>query len=189
MLLIGRSDFIRQNACRRRFGRHESDIAGAATGFRSPMRVIQTIAVRCFLASLTGLLAFACFGAAQSRAAGEVRQPIAIQFSFDRPIDASAAPFVLAASRGLFGAEGLAVTTDIASGSPDAIARVTAHTSDFALVDINELIRFRDRPNAPPGGVRAVQQIALRHRCPQEPRHPRALRYRRQNSRRRRVRL
>ena len=118
------------------------------------MRVIQTIAVRCFLASLTGLLAFACFGAAQSRAAGEVRQPIAIQFSFDRPIDASAAPFVLAASRGLFGAEGLAVTTDIASGSPDAIARVAAHTSDFALVDINELIRFRDRPNAPP--IKAV---------------------------------
>ena len=51
--------------------------------------------------------------------------------------------FVMAAADGLFGAEGLAVTTDIANGSPDAIARVAAGSSDFALVDINELIRFR----------------------------------------------
>ena len=55
---------------------------------------------------------------------------------------------------GLFGAEGLAVTTDIASGSPEAIARVASGTSDFALVDINELIRFRDKADAPP--VKAV---------------------------------
>ena len=66
----------------------------------------------------------------------------------------SAAPFVLASTDGLFGSEGLAVTTNIASGSPDAIARVAAGTSDFALVDINELIRFRDKSDAPP--VKAV---------------------------------
>jgi NitT/TauT family transport system substrate-binding protein len=118
-----------------------------------PMRTSQTIAIRCVLALLTGLLGFACFGAAESRAAGETRQPIAIQFSLDRPINASDAPFVLAASDGLFGAEGLAVTTNVASGSPDAIARVAAGSSEFALVDINALIRFRDR-NAPP--VKAV---------------------------------
>ncbi len=106
------------------------------------------------LALLIGLLVFACFGAAESLAADPVRQPIAIQFSFDRPIDASDAPFVLAAADGLFGSEGLAVTTDIANGSPDAIARVAAGTSDLALVDINALIRFRDRPDAPP--VKAV---------------------------------
>ena len=34
------------------------------------------------------------------------------------------------------------------------IARVAAGTSDFALVDINELIRFRDKPGAPP--IKAV---------------------------------
>jgi NitT/TauT family transport system substrate-binding protein len=118
------------------------------------MRVSQTIAGRVFLASLIGLLGFANFAPGESRAADEVRQPIAIQFSFDRPIDASAAPFVLASSSGLFSSEGLAVTTNIASGSPDAIARVAADTSDFALVDINELIRFRDKPGAPP--VKAV---------------------------------
>src|SRR5437879_3186535 len=122
--------------------------------FGPAMRVNQTIALRYLLASLIGLLGLGCFGAGKSQAADETRQPIAIQFSFDRPIDASAASFVLASSRGLFGSEGLAVTTNIASGSPDAIARVAAGDSEFALVDINELIRFRDKSGAPP--VKAV---------------------------------
>jgi NitT/TauT family transport system substrate-binding protein len=119
-----------------------------------PMRVNPTVTIRCFLASLLGLLAVACLIAGESRAAGETRQPIAIQFSLDRPIDAGAAPFVLASARGLFGAEGLAVTTNIASGSADAIARVAEGSSDFALIDINELIRFRDKPGVPP--IKAV---------------------------------
>ena len=123
-------------------------------------------------------------------AADEPRPPVAIQFSLDRPIDAAAAPFVMAAAGGLFSAEGLAVTTNIASGSSDAIARVAAGTSDFALVDINALVRFRDKDKqgvaAGQGGVRAVQQGALRHHRPQEPRHPGAVGYRRQESRRRR---
>jgi NitT/TauT family transport system substrate-binding protein len=117
------------------------------------MRVSQTMPISCVLALLAGLLANGCLGAAESRAAGEARQPIAIQFSLDRPINASDAPFVLAATEGLFGAEGLSVTTDIAHGSPEAIARVAAGSSEFALVDINALIRFRDK-NAPP--VKAV---------------------------------
>lgn len=111
------------------------------------MRAYQTIAVRGFLTSLMVLLGLGWVGAGESRAADE-RTPI--QFSLDRPIDASAAPFVLAAARGLFGSEGLAVNTNIASGSSDGIARVAAGTSDVALVDLNELIRFRDRPGAPP---------------------------------------
>jgi NitT/TauT family transport system substrate-binding protein len=118
------------------------------------MRLNPTKALRCFLASLIGLVGFACFGAGESRAAGEVKQPIAIQFSLDRPINAGAAPFVLAAADGLFGSEGLAVATNVANGSPDAIARVAAGSSDFALVDINELIRFRGRSDAPP--IKAV---------------------------------
>jgi NitT/TauT family transport system substrate-binding protein len=139
------------------FRRHQTNIAGAATGLPPPevtaMRANPTIAVRCFLA-LTGLLGLACFGAAETRAEGETKQPVAIQFSLDRPIDAGAAPFVLAATSGLFGAEGLAVTTNVASGSPDAIARVAEGSSDFALVDLNVLIRFRDKADAPP--VKAV---------------------------------
>jgi NitT/TauT family transport system substrate-binding protein len=119
-----------------------------------PMRASQTIAIRCFLALLTGLCCVVCFGSGASRAADEVRQPIAIQFSFDRPIDAGVTPFVLASTRGLFSAEGLAVATNVASGSPDAIARVASGASDFALVDLNELIRFRDKADAPP--IKAV---------------------------------
>jgi NitT/TauT family transport system substrate-binding protein len=54
----------------------------------------------------------------------------------------------------LFGSEGLAVNINIASGSPDAIARVADGSSDLALADINELIRFRGKSDAPP--VKAV---------------------------------
>jgi NitT/TauT family transport system substrate-binding protein len=114
-----------------------------------PMRASSTIAFHCFLASFIGLLGIALIGAEKSQAANDTRPPVAIQFSFDRPIDGSAAPFVLASARGLFGSEGLAVTTDVADGSPDAIARVAAGTSKLALVDINELIRFRDKPGSP----------------------------------------
>ncbi|MFZ0403890.1 MAG: ABC transporter substrate-binding protein [Pseudolabrys sp.] len=99
-------------------------------------------------------MGFACFGAGDCLAQAEPRQPIPIQFSFDRPIDAGASPVLLASAGGLFSAEGLAVTTSSASGSPDAIARVASGASDFALVDINELIRFRGKPDAPP--VKAV---------------------------------
>jgi NitT/TauT family transport system substrate-binding protein len=126
-----------------------------------PMRVTKTIAIRCFLASLTGLIVVVCFGAGPGRAANEVRQPIGVRFSLDRPIDAGAAPFIVASARGLFSAEGLAVTINNASGSPnsasaspEAIARVADGSSDLALVDINELIRFRDRAGAPP--IKAV---------------------------------
>jgi NitT/TauT family transport system substrate-binding protein len=110
--------------------------------------------MRCFLVFLMSLLGLAGVSGESSWAANEVRQPVAIRFSFDRPIDASAAPFILASARGLFSAEGLGVTTDVANGSPEAIARVAANTSDLALVDINELVRFRDRPGVPP--IKAV---------------------------------
>ena len=108
------------------------------------------------LAALAGLCGVVCFGTGQGLAADEPGPPLAVQFSLDRPIDATDAPFVMAATNGLFSAEGLAVTTSIASGSPDAIARVAAGTSDFALVDINALVRFRDKdkPGVPP--VKAV---------------------------------
>jgi NitT/TauT family transport system substrate-binding protein len=118
------------------------------------MRVIRTKATRSILAALIGLCGIVGLGLHQSRAADEPRPPIAIQFTLDRPIEAGAAPLILASSRGLFGAEGLAVSTNIASGSPDAIARVAAGSSDFALVDINELIRFHGKAGAPP--IKAV---------------------------------
>jgi NitT/TauT family transport system substrate-binding protein len=118
------------------------------------MRVIRTKAIRSILASLIGLCGIVCLGPNQGLAADEPKPPIAIQFSLDRPIDAGAAPFLLASARGLFSSEGLAVATNSANGSPEAIARVAAGASDFALVDINELIRFHDRASAAP--IKAV---------------------------------
>src|SRR3954454_8150522 len=118
------------------------------------MRVSRINAIRFTLALLIGLGGIVRAGMAQ--AADEPRQPIAIQFSLDRAMDASAAPFVMAGVSGLFSAEGLAVTTNIANGSPDAIARVAAGTSDFALVDINALVRYRDKDKPDTAPVKAV---------------------------------
>src|SRR6185295_9423902 len=70
----------------------------------------------------------------------------------------------MAAAGGLFSAEALAVTTNIASGSSDAIARVAAGTSDFALVDINALIRFRDKDKQ--GGPRIKAVFVLFNKAP-----------------------
>jgi NitT/TauT family transport system substrate-binding protein len=99
-------------------------------------------------------LSLACIGAQTGRAAGETATPTAIQFTLDRALDASDAPLVLASTRGLFRSENLTVATNIATGPPDAIARVVSGSSDLALVDINVLMRFRDKADAAP--VKAV---------------------------------
>jgi NitT/TauT family transport system substrate-binding protein len=103
---------------------------------------------------LAQIIAVGCVGTSIGAWADEAGRPVAIQFAFDRPLDASMAPFVLAASRGLFNAEGIAVTTMVAKGTTDAIARVASGESDLAVADINELVRFRDEPGKPP--VKAV---------------------------------
>jgi NitT/TauT family transport system substrate-binding protein len=128
------------------------------------MRDIRTNAIRSrpsvilkvLLASLAGLCAIAGLPASNVLAADEPRPPLAIQFSLDRPIDAAAAPFVMASAGGLFGAESLAVTINIASGSSDAIARVAAGTSDFAVVDINAVMRLRDKDKQGSPRIKAV---------------------------------
>ena len=120
------------------------------------MRTTRTNAFRSLLASLVGLCGIFGLATCYAFAADQPRPPLAIQFSLDRPIDTGAAPFVMAAAGGLFSAEALAVTINIASGSPDAIARVAAGTSDFALVDINALMRFRDKDKQGGPKIKAV---------------------------------
>jgi len=120
--------------------------------------------LRTLSASLAGMCVVAGLMAGNVLAADEPRAPLQIQFSLDRPIDAAAAPFVMATAGGLFGAEGLAVTTNVASGSPDAIARVAAGTSDFALVDINALMRFRDKDKQ--GGPKIKAVFVLFNKAP-----------------------
>lgn len=94
-------------------------------------------------------------------AAEEPKPPLAVQFSLDRPIDAAAAPFVMAAAGGQFGAESLAVTMSIAAGSHDAIARVAAGTSDFAVVDINALMRFRDKDKQSGPKIKEIKAVFM----------------------------
>lgn len=87
-------------------------------------------------------------------AAEETKRPVPLQLALERPLDASMAPVVVAMTHGLFGGQGIAVTTMIAKGSQDAIARVASGESEFAVADLNELIRYRDQAAAAP--VKAV---------------------------------
>lgn len=116
--------------------------------------------------ALHGLLALSISLAtliASDLSAAEATAPsVAIHFTFDRAPDASMAPFFLAAKDGRFGAERLNVSFNSASGSQEALARVAKGDSELALVDINELIRFRDKQDAAP--VKAV--FALFNRTP-----------------------
>src|ERR1700759_959774 len=120
---------------------------------RRQMRHSQTSAFRSMMALLIGLVGVLCLSAGQVRAE-DAKLPLAIQLTFDRPLEASMAPFVVAASRGLFAREGLNVSTNFANGSTEAIAKVAAGESEGALVDINELIGGRDKRGAPP--IKAV---------------------------------
>src|ERR1700744_319000 len=133
--------------------------AACFRGWREPMRVQRSLI--CFgslhRTALALMIAFAFVGTglgARAQESQASKPAVAIQFAFDRPLDASMAPFVLAGSHGLFNAEGVAVTTATAKGTADAIARVASGESDLAVADINELIRFRDELGKPP--VKAV---------------------------------
>jgi len=115
-------------------------------------------AFRCLLAVLIGLAGVVCLGGSVGRTEDAAKTPatapLAVQLTFDRPLESSMAPFIAASSRGLFGAEGLSVRTDFVTGSPEAIARVASGASEFALVDVNELIRIRSKADGAP--VKAV---------------------------------
>lgn len=122
------------------------------------MSGFKTTALHCLLA-LSILLATLF---ARDVSATETNAPVAIHFTFDRPPDASMAPLFLAAKDGRFGAERLNVAFNSAIGSPEALARVARGDSELALVDINELIRFRDKDDAVP--IKAV--FVLFNRAP-----------------------
>jgi NitT/TauT family transport system substrate-binding protein len=97
--------------------------------------------------TLTVIAVLVCMALPGSRAGWAAT---ALRLSLDRPIDGAAAPFVVAASRGIFRNEDLAVTIDAANGSSDAIARVASGASEMALADLNVLIRYRDKDGAAP---------------------------------------
>lgn len=103
-----------------------------------------------FASQLLGLASVALIGSGVT----DARAATALRLTFDRPMDASFAPFVLALSNGLYRDEDLNVTTDVAKTTRDAIARVASGDSDLALADINALARYRDEDGAAP--IKAV---------------------------------
>ncbi|MBR0778301.1 ABC transporter substrate-binding protein [Bradyrhizobium diazoefficiens] len=109
------------------------------------MLTLKTIVLRCLLVLPISLAALS----GQDIMAAEAAAPsLAVHFTFGHAVDASMAPFFVAAKDGRFGAEHLNVSFTTAAGSPEALARVARGDSDLALVDINELIRFHDRDDA-----------------------------------------
>jgi NitT/TauT family transport system substrate-binding protein len=113
------------------------------------MRANRTNILRVIMALLAGMGGGVC-------PAARAAEPISIALSLSRQMDAVAAPFVMAQAGGLFGAEGLAVTIGAAANSQEAIARVASGASEFALVDINVLIRTRGKEKAEGPHVKAV---------------------------------
>ena len=66
---------------------------------------------------LAALVGAAMLAACPVRAEDEPKVPSPVRLTLDRPVDAVAAPFVLAATRGLYRAEGLIVSTNVASAA------------------------------------------------------------------------
>jgi NitT/TauT family transport system substrate-binding protein len=113
------------------------------------MRANRTNTIRFILALMAGVWGGVC-------PAAHAADPVAVQFTLDRPVDAVAAPFVMAQAGGLFSTEGLNVTMGAANSAQEAIARVSSGASDLALVDINALIRHRDKEKADVPRAKAV---------------------------------
>jgi NitT/TauT family transport system substrate-binding protein len=80
-----------------------------------------------------------------------------IRFTLDWRFEGPSAPFLIAAERGYFTAEGLNVTIDTGNGSREAIPRVASNTYDMGFGDVNSLIRFRDEN--PGVGLKAVMMV------------------------------
>ena len=116
------------------------------------MHLCRPRILKSLLAVSAGLLLLA--GADGARAAADTNPITPIQMTFDRPLDSSAAPFLLAGAKGYYRAENLNVASNVVNGSPEAIARVASGVSDIALVDLNALVRYRDKADASP--IKAV---------------------------------
>jgi len=77
-----------------------------------------------------------------------------VRFSLDFRIEGPSAPFLVGLDKGYYKAEGLDVTIDPASGSPESITRVASGAYDMGFADINAMIKFRDQnPGTPLAAV------------------------------------
>jgi NitT/TauT family transport system substrate-binding protein len=76
-----------------------------------------------------------------SGAAAQVERPD-VKLSLDWAFQGPQSVFTLPADRGLYQAEGLAVTVDRGSGSTDAVARVASGAYQFGWADLSSLIKY-----------------------------------------------
>jgi len=65
-----------------------------------------------------------------------------VKFTLDWKFEGNAAPFLLAADKGYFAAEGLDVTIDTGNGSAGSVTRVASGAYDIGMADINSLVEF-----------------------------------------------
>lgn len=99
----------------------------------------------------------AAVGALSLTAAAFAQKETTIRFVHEWRFEGHVAPFLVAAEKGYFKAEGLNVTIDPGTGSLDSINRVASGTYDMSIADINSLIRYRDNPASVP--VKAVMMV------------------------------
>src|SRR5690349_14245897 len=80
--------------------------------------------------------------------AGPTLAQTPVKFTLDWKFEGPSAPFVVAADKGYYKAEGLDVTIDTAGGSLEPLTRIASGTYDMGVGDINSVIKFRDaNPN------------------------------------------
>jgi NitT/TauT family transport system substrate-binding protein len=84
-------------------------------------------------------------------------QTTIIKFALDWRFEGPQAPFLVAADKGYFTAEGLDVSIEPGSGSVEPIARVASGAFDMGIGDINTLIKYRDQN--PSNGAKAVFMV------------------------------
>ena len=69
-----------------------------------------------------------------------------VRFTHEWRFEGHVAPFLVPLDKGYYAKEGLNVTVDPGTGSPDVINRVATKAYDLGLADINSLARYRDNP-------------------------------------------
>ena len=69
-----------------------------------------------------------------------------VRFTHEWRFEGHVAPFLVPLDKGYWKTEGLNVTVDPGTGSPDVINRVATKAYDIGLADINSLARYRDNP-------------------------------------------
>src|SRR5690349_2094435 len=70
-----------------------------------------------------------------------------LRFTLDRRLDGSSVAFAVAQNRGLYRAENLEVATTATHSTTEALTRLAKGDSDIAVIDFNELIRYRGNGN------------------------------------------